>query len=608
MVQDSSGATYFADGSNQVIRKLTSNGTVTTVAGAMGQSGLVDGPVSSARFSLPWGIARDAAGNLYVSEIGNNTIRKITPSGQVSTLAGSPGQSGSFDGRGATATFNHPSGLVLDAFGNLLVADENNHTIRKVTPNGTVSTFAGSPNSPGATDGNGGAARFCYPTALALGPSGALYVADSYNFAVRKISPSGQVSTLTGQANSPGDADGPTISAQFNVLSGIVCDASETIYVTTESGTIRKITPDGTVSTVAGIPHSYGHRDGVKAVAGFEDLNAIALGSFGTLLVSDATCIRSVSQAGDVLTLAGSTGTSGSWDGAGTSARFSNPEGMAMSNSGDLFVSDRGETIRRIAPSGVVTTVAGTPGWNGIRDGLGPEAVFSLPTAMTFTPSGDLLIVDTGNSVIRKMSPEGQVSVFAGYPMIEGSTDSTGLFARFAGPMGILSDLAGNLLVADTRNHTIRKVTPLAEVSTWTGVAGTPGHADGTLATATFEWPRQLKVDSFGNIFVADSVEGKIRKISSSGQVSTIGSRLLGAQALACDASGNVYVVRYGPLAIDKIAPTGEASRLLSQNTLDELAPGKFPSSVVQIRDLLIDAGYLYVLADNSVLKVGPLP
>lgn len=278
-----------------------------------------------------------------------------------------------------------------------------------------------------------------------------------------------------------------------------------------------------------------------------------------------------------------------------------------MSPSGDLFVSDAAGTIRRVGTSGAVTTVAGTAGWSGICDGSGPAVVFSLPTAMTFTPSGDLFITDTGNSVIRRMTPDGQVSVFAGNPMSTGSSDGMGLAARFAYPQGIDSDSAGNLYVADTQNLTLRRVTPLGAVSTWAGIPGVSGQADGPCASATFNWPSHLKRDAFGNTYVTNDMDNAIRKISSSGQVSTIGQGLRGASALACDPSGNLYVVCRGPLlVVRKFTPTGQSSVVLARNTLDSMAPGLFPSSVVDIRDLLFDSGYLYLLADNALLKAGP--
>lgn len=190
IVCDHAGNTYIADCNNQIIRKLSAQGTVTTLAGGAGLTGHVDGSASTARFSLPWGIAIDGIGNLYVSEVGNNAIRKITPSGQVSTLAGG-NPAGSQDGPGPAARFGRPTGLAVRDDGTLFVADETNHTIRKITTEGMVSTFTGMARVLGSEDGTGPNARFCWPNALAIGPSGALYVADSHAFTIRKISQEG---------------------------------------------------------------------------------------------------------------------------------------------------------------------------------------------------------------------------------------------------------------------------------------------------------------------------------------------------------------------------------------------------------------------------------
>ncbi|HJW44544.1 MAG TPA: hypothetical protein VJ463_08805 [Geothrix sp.] len=610
MWMDAAATLFFTDVNNSAVRKMTPDGVVSTYAGIMGEQGATDGSLTQARFTLPWGLAADPAGNLFVSDIATNTIRKISPAGQVSTFAGTTGQSGNKDGNGLTASFDHPSGLACDASGSVFVADENNHTIRRISSDGVVSTFAGSPGVLGSTDGQGAAARFTYPTALAVGPSGSIYVADSGSATVRKITPAGEVSTLAGDARYPGDKDDVGSAAQFNRITGIACDSTETIYVTTASGTVRAITSTGAVSTLGGSAHVYGHRDGARAAAGFENLGPIAVGMSGSLIVGDAYCLRKISPAGEVVTLAGIPGTSGSWDGPLGVARFSGPETMAMNAAGDLFVYDAAGTIRQIKPSGLVSTVAGTPGWYGIRDGLGSTAVFYGVTALAFAPSGDMLIADTVNSAIRKMAPSGLVTTFLGYPMLPGTTDGVGLGSRFNFPSGIAVDPSGNLVVADTGNHSLRAVNTSDQVTTWAGTPGLEGHADGTLSTATFSHPRKIVRDAQGNLFVVDQMANALRKISTTGQVTSfrygLGLNMTGP--LSLDGSGNTYVVSYGPLTIKKIDATGRVSTLLSQNTVDALAPGKFPSSVAGIRDIHFASSHLYVLADNAILKVGPLP
>jgi hypothetical protein len=218
---------YVADSANDTIRKITPAGIVTTLAGSPGPPGSADGTGSAARFYSPGGVAVDDAGNVYVADTGNNTIRtandtirKITPAGIVTTLAGSPGPPGSADGTGGTALFNAPKAVAVDSAGDVYVADTGNNTIREITPTGLVTTLAGSPGSAGSADGMGNAARFTQPGGLATYTTGNLYVADTGNDTIRKITPSGVVATLAGSVGSAGSADG-TSAARFNSPTGL---------------------------------------------------------------------------------------------------------------------------------------------------------------------------------------------------------------------------------------------------------------------------------------------------------------------------------------------------------------------------------------------------
>lgn len=256
MVHDSAGNMFVTDLDNHTIRKITPAGVVSTFAGVEGESGNTDGDVLAARFNNPWGITIDSADNLFVSEVSNHTIRKITPAGVVSLFAGSPDAiSGATDATGSAAKFNSPAGLAIDAANNLYVADSSNHTIRKITPTGVVSTVAGLALTSGITDGTGSGARFNTPLGVTADAAGTLYVADTLNSIVRKITPAGTVTTLAGSATGiSGSADGVGYAARFYSPYGIKLDASGDVYVAdTSNTTVRKITQSGSVSTVVGV-------------------------------------------------------------------------------------------------------------------------------------------------------------------------------------------------------------------------------------------------------------------------------------------------------------------------------------------------------------------
>ncbi|MES2389586.1 MAG: NHL repeat-containing protein, partial [Bacteroidota bacterium] len=275
---DAAGNVYVADFDDHRIRKITPAGLVSTLAGST--RGYADGTGAAAKFSGPRGVATDAAGNVYVGDMENQRIRKITPAGEVSTLAGST--YGYAEGNGAAAQFANPDGVATDAAGNVYVADYENHRIRKITPAGAVSTLAGS--TEGYAEGTGAEAKFYYPSGVATDAAGNVYVTDAYNHRIRKITPAGLVSTLAG--STPGYAEGAGAEAKFYYPFGLALDAAGNVYVADRlNHRICKITPSGLVSTLAG--STYGYAEGTGAEAKFNHPYGLALDAAGNVYVAD---------------------------------------------------------------------------------------------------------------------------------------------------------------------------------------------------------------------------------------------------------------------------------------------------------------------------------
>jgi sugar lactone lactonase YvrE len=326
--------------SNQIVKSGDTSSTVSTLAGST--SGYADGLGTLAKFAAPHGIAVDAGGNLYVADNQNQRIRKISPSGTVTTLAGST--VGNTNGTGVNAQFNYPEGIAVDATGSIFVVDSENHSIRKITSAGVVSTLAGS--ASGFADGQGAAANFNFPTGIAVDASGNVFVADTENYKIRKITSTGVVTTLAGSTQ--GFADGASTNAQFNSPTGIAIDANGNLYVT-DTYKIRKITSAGVVSTLAG-SSTAGYADGKGTEARFTNPYGIAIDSNNTLYVADSDNdrIRKITADGTVTTIAG--GTQGYADGSGTIAQFNYPKGIAVA-SGIIYVADEANNkIRKIIP------------------------------------------------------------------------------------------------------------------------------------------------------------------------------------------------------------------------------------------------------------------
>lgn len=547
-----------------------------TLAGEAGY-GYVNGSLADARFFRLQGITRDAAGNIYVTEgteaDGNQTIRKITPGGAVSTLAGNPLRLGHVDGVGTNAQFWWPNSVVADPQGTLYVTDTRSQLIRQITPDGIVRTIAGRFDTSGVNDGPGLSALFSNPEGITRDPAGNLYLMDVTSSTIRKLSPSGEgwnVSTLAGSG--PGASDGTGTAAHFMYPSAVVADTGGNLYVAdTGNSAVRKVAPGGVVTTFAGILYAPGYQDGTGSAARFSGLNTIAIDAQGNLYVGEVTRIRKITPGAVVTTLAGNAAF-GWIDGSGTNARFGSITGIVTDDAGNLYVADSdNNAIRKVTPAGVVTTVTGAgPATGGYRDGANRTARFSVPSEIILGRDGNFYIAD-GSHTIRKMTPDGVVSTFVGKPLIAGSADGTGTNATFYGPSGLAMDNAGNLFVADAGNSIIRKVTPAGVVTTIAGRARTTGSTDGATNLARFYGPGGVAVDAAGTIYVADTGNYTIRKISG-GVVTTIAgavgvwgtvdgtnnaANFKNPFRIICDGAGNLLVTDYQGYRVRKVRPQG---------------------------------------------------
>src|SRR5262249_15069538 len=307
------------------------------------------------QFNYPYGLSANSTGTIYVADSYNKEIRKVTSAGAVSTLAGSAtsdvGGAGSSNGTGRAARFNYPNGVAVSGT-TVYVADSNSNTIRKITSTGLVTTLAGTAGLFGSADGTGSAARFYYPYGVAADKGGNVYVADTSNDTIRKITGGGVVTTLAGSAGVSGSVDGTGSAARFNNPYAVAVDGSGNVYVAdTLNFTVRKITPGAVVTTVAGLAGSSGFTDGTGSAARFGYLYGIAVDNAGNLSVTDAgnDTVRKITPAGVVTTLAGTRGVAGNADGIGTSARFDGPFGIAVDSTNNLYVGDdNNEVIRKI--------------------------------------------------------------------------------------------------------------------------------------------------------------------------------------------------------------------------------------------------------------------
>lgn len=488
---DPTGTIWVCDASNNTIRKVTPAGVVTTYAGSPGVAGSTDGTTSAARFNGPAGVGIDAAGNIYVAEAQNYTIRKITPAGIVSTLAGTAGVRGHADGTGAAASFYDPENLALDSAGNIYVADGLGNSVRKVTPAGVVTTLAGSATA-GSADGTGSSARFDFLAGIAVDSTGNVYVGDFNNCTVRKINAAGTVTTLAGTAGVAGFLDGTGASARFKGPSGMAVDGAGNLFVADQANNaIRKITPSGTVTTLAGTTTAE-NIDGPLASARFNFPADVAIDSNGIMYIADgmnctvrritfapAIAVAPLSQhvvTGNSFTLsvamtgtgpfayqwfkdgtAISGATSASYTvAAATSAnsgsytvQITTPAGTVTSSAAAVSVTSTSDSrlvnlsVRALAGTGANTltvgfVVNGTTSkyvlLRGVGPGLVPLGVSSSdvlpdPVLTTFGPDSQTLVAVTNNN--WNSSDATGMAALGAFPLTAGSTDAAA-FATLA--------------------------------------------------------------------------------------------------------------------------------------------------------------------------------
>jgi len=580
LATDAAGNVYF--GSLNYVFRLGRDGMLTRVAGtpAAGFSG--DGGLGvNAQLSNPNGVAVDGAGNLYIADTYNNRIRKVAPSGIITTVAGTGTNGNTGDGGPATqAEIDLDGGALMaaDAAGNLYFAGYEGTRIRKISPTGIIGAYAGT-GAAGVFGDGGPAVQAGIEdlVGMALDGSGNLYIADS--IWVRKISASGIIATIAGGGTYGVSGDGgPAIDASFQFLESVAADSSGNVYAG-DAARVRKITPDGIIHALAGTGTQGFSGDGGPALAA--QLNtplSLATDGDGNLYIADEENyrIRMVSAAGAIATVAGNGSYNFQGDGGpAVAAQLSGTLGVAVDAAGSLYIADGGNNrVRKVLADGAIATVAGTgaPGASG--DG-GPAAAAQLskPAGLAFDGAGNLYIADESNYVVRKVAPNGVITTLAtkssigdggaGGPAAVATDNSGDVFVNtglgqyvrrispdgtvtqllYGGPLmmggpyfqwpsqywGIAADPSGNLYAADAPYSRIVRVTPSGIVSTLAGAAGSGFSGDGgPAAGAQLSRPLGLGLDGAGNLFIADSANNRVREISGGNMDTVAGNGVAG--------------------------------------------------------------------------------
>jgi uncharacterized protein (TIGR03437 family) len=558
---DAAGNVYF--GSLDSVFEVDRSGTLIRIAGT-GRRGYTGdrGSAVNAQLAAPNGIVVDAAGNLFVAEEANHVIRKISAGGAISTYAGTgaPGFSGD-GGAAINAQLNAPNGLAVDTAGALYIADKNNNRIRVVAPDGHIGTFAG--NGFAGFSGDGGTAKdsaLDSPEGVALDSSGRVYIADTQNDRVRVVAVDGTITTLAGIGNGNvlGDS-GPATSAGLILPGALAVDRTGNVYITDLGhSSIRMVAPTGGITTVIGSANGAPLAPNENATSvRLNGPTGVAVDASGSIYFTEGSIgsgtnlsrgdyrVWKVTPDSVLTALAGNGFANYSGDGgASTDAQLRGPTALALDAAGNLYFADtQNNRIRKVTPAGIITTIAGT-GIAGFSGDGGPAASAQLnaPQGIAVDGAGFVVISDTGNSRIRKISPDGIINTHIGNGNASYFGDGGPAYLGSVNhPQGIAVDSSYAVYTADTLNHVIRKAGPDGVIKTIAGT-GVPGFSgDGGLAAnAQLKSPTSVAIDGAGNLYIVDAGNQRVRKVAADRTITTLAS-LSSPNTVATDASGNVF-------------------------------------------------------------------
>jgi len=562
---DRQGNVYFSDCDNHRVRKVDAHGILITVAGT-GSAGFSgdNGPGAAAQLNLPYGLAFDRSGNLYIADLGNNRVRKLSPDGTISTGAGSGVKGSLGDGGPAqSAQLASPRNVAVDGAGNLYISEFEGHRIRKVTADGRIATVAGT--GLAGYGGDGGLAtdaQLSFPAGLAVDYAGTVYVADSQNQRVRQIAASGVIMTVLG--SDPGTA--------LSTPTAVAVDGAMTLYVVDGNPAVRAYSSAHRWFTVAGTAVAGVQGDGGPAwAAQLEAPHDVTVNPAGDLLIADGLRVRKVAPTQVITTIAGDGYLHAVGDGGpALQAVLFQPSSVALDFSANLYIADRGtQRVRVVASDGSIATFAGNGAAGYDQDQIpAAAAALNAPWGIALDLAGNLFIADTGNSRIREVDVTRRIATYA-----------TG---GLAAPRGVCVDRNGAVYIVDTLNHRVLRTARggAASAVAGTGVPGDSGDG-GPAQLAQLNQPGACAVDSRGNLFIADTLNHRVRVVSPAGVIQTAaGSGAAGfsgddseapaaalnaPRGIAVDDNGDIFIADSGNQRIRLVTPDGTIHTIAGQ-------------------------------------------
>ena len=581
---DGSGNLYFS--SSHCVFKVDSSGVLTLVAGTSrpGYSG-DGGPALQAQLNSPQGLVLDSSGNLYIADSGNDRVRMVSPGGIITTIAGTgtKGYSGDF-GPAISAELRLPSAVRFDSSGNLYIADCANHSIRKVDTSGIITSVAGIGYAGYSGDTLAAVtAQLNGPQDMVLDTAGNIYIADTNNNLVRKIAiADSTISIYAGVTSTSTSGDG----SQANTVplrgpSALALDSTGNLYIVENTNNkVRKVGTDGIISTVAGDgTFNFGGDGGQATKAQMAGPLGMCLYSSGNLYITDPWNyrVRKLASGGTISTVAGNGGSRYLGDGGpALLAQLNQPYGIAVDSAGNVYFSEYGNSrVRKITPDGGITTVAGNGTYGSSGDGgQATKAQLAAPAGLALDTAGNLYIADADSSCVRRVSSSGVIVTVAGNGTYGSSGDGgQATSASLRTPYGVTVDASGNLYIADALANRVRRVTPDGIIATVAGSGALGFTGDGNQATkARLRLPFAVAVDASGTLYIADTGNNRIRQVISNGVITTIAGNGIAGYGGDGGLAKNAQVV--GPTALTADANGNLYIGGISANRLRQIAGG----------------------------------
>jgi uncharacterized protein (TIGR03437 family) len=635
LAADTAGNVYFS--SLHSVFKVSPTGALTRVAGNGRPGNTGDGgPATAAQLNFPMGLALDGAGNIYIADRDANVVRKVTPGGTIQTVAGTStaGYSGD-SGPAMAAQLNGPYGVAIDAAGNLYIADTKNEAIRKVTSDGTINTAAGTGVRGYVGDGGPArSARLDGPEAVAVDSAGNFYIADTFNGRIRRVGTNGTIATVAGVGSTGlfGGDGGPATAASISLPTDIAIDPGGRLYIADFGNSRIRVVSNGVISTVVGLPGGVALVNGELAVnARLEGPTGVTVDPGGNVYFVEAGLgsgtglalgdykIWTATAAGIVATLVGNGVPSFSGDGSpATAAQLNTPIGVAANPAGGILIGDSlNQRVRATTASGTITTISGngTGGFNGELVAV-KSALLRNPHGIASDAQGNWYLADTDNNRIREAQQGGNLFTIAGNgnasyfgdngPALKGSVNH---------PEGVAVDGSGNVYIADTLDNAVRKVSQDGSIVTIAG-NGNAGYTgdNGPATQAHLTQPRGVAVDANGVVYIADTGNGQIRRVDTAGMITTVntGSSLKDPRGIAVDKSGNLYIADTGSNLVKRVAADGSLTTIAGNGTCCYSGDGGLALNA-QLNapwGIAVDAAGNIFVADsgnNAVRQLAPL-